>query len=128
MMGGAGVMIKLTFALMRRPELTREAFQAYWFDHHAPLVRSFAETLRIRRYVQTHSLSAELSANLRASRAGPGDYDGVAELWWDSLEDALPAHPSAAMIDAGRRLLEDERKFIDLSRSPLWWGEERVIV
>ena len=32
------------------------------------------------------------------------------------------------MIDAGRMLLEDERKFIDLTRSPLWWGEERVIV
>ena len=46
-------MIKLTFALVRLPELTREAFQAYWFDHHAPLVKSVAETLRIRRYVQT---------------------------------------------------------------------------
>ncbi len=30
-------MIKLTFALVRRPELTREAFQAYWFERHAPL-------------------------------------------------------------------------------------------
>ena len=26
-----------------------------------------------------------------------------------------------------RLLLEDERRFIDLSRSPLWWGEEHVI-
>ena len=121
-------MIKLTFALVRLPELTREAFLAYWFDHHAPLVRSVAETLRIRRYVQTHSLPAEVSASLRASRGGPAEYDGVAELWWDSREDALPSYPSQATIDAGRRLLDDERKFIDLGRSPLWWGEERVIV
>ena len=34
-------------------------------------------------------------------------------------------NPEAAA--AGRMLLEDERKFIDLSRSPLWWGEEKVI-
>jgi len=24
-------------------------------------------------------------------------------------------------------LLEDERKFIDLPRSPLWWGEEKAV-
>ncbi len=121
-------MIKLTFCLVRLPELTRAAFQAYWFDNHAPLVKSVAETLRIRRYVQTHSLPLEVSAPLRASRGGPEGYDGVAELWWDTIEDALPASPSQAMIDAGRLLLEDERKFIDLARSPLWWGEEKPIV
>src|SRR5471032_2165950 len=120
-------MIKLTFALTRRPEFSREAFQAYWFDHHAPLVASVREILRIRRYVQLHSLAAADSETLRASRGGPEGYDGVAQLWWDSLEDmaAIAADPRA--VDAGRMLLEDERKFIDLSRSPLWWGEERVI-
>jgi len=25
-------------------------------------------------------------------------------------------------------LLEDERRFIDLQKSPLWWGQERVVV
>ena len=29
---------------------------------------------------------------------------------------------------AGALLLEDEKRFIDLPRSPLWWGEERVVV
>ena len=119
-------MIKLTFCLVRRPEFTREAFQAYWFDHHAPLVASVRETLRIRRYVQLHSLPVEASAALRIARAGPEGYDGVAQLWWDSLEDVLGnTHPDAQ--SAGQLLLEDERKFIDLERSPLWWGEERVI-
>jgi uncharacterized protein (TIGR02118 family) len=120
-------MIKLTFALVRRPELTREAFQAYWLDHHAPLVASVREALRIRRYVQTHSLPAETSEALRASRGGPEGYDGVAELWWDSLEDVAAAMADPAGVTAGRLLLEDERKFIDLARSPLWWGEERPI-
>lgn len=121
-------MIKLTFTLVRLPHLTRDAFQAYWFDHHAPLVKGVADTLRIRRYVQCHSLPAEMSANLRTARGGPEGYDGVAELWWDSIEDALPREPSQSQIDAGRMLLEDERKFIDLPRSPLWWSEERVVV
>ena len=118
-------MIKLTFALVRRPELTREAFQAYWFDRHAPLVASVREALRIRRYVQLHSLPADVSEPLRRTRGGPEGYDGVAQLWWDSFEDMASADPAAA--EAGRLLLEDERKFIDLERSPLWWGEEKVI-
>jgi uncharacterized protein (TIGR02118 family) len=120
-------MIKLTFVLTRRPELTREAFQVYWFDHHAPLVASVKDVLRIRRYVQLHSLPAEVSETLRQSRGGPEGYDGVAQLWWDSLDDLAANGSSPEAIDAGRLLLEDEKTFIDLSRSPLWWGEEKVI-
>ena len=118
-------MIKLTFALVRRPELTREAFLAYWFDHHAPLVASVKDALRIRRYVQLHSLPAEASEGIRISRHAPAEFDGVAQLWWDSFDDM--ARHDAAAAEAGRRLLEDERKFIDHARSPLWWGEEKVI-
>lgn len=120
-------MIKLTFALVRRPELTREAFQAYWFEKHAPLVASVKDVLRIRRYVQTHSLPAEISADLRRARGGPEGFDGVAQLWWDSLEDMAASADDPEAAKAGRLLLEDERRFIDLTRSPLWWGEERVI-
>jgi uncharacterized protein (TIGR02118 family) len=120
-------MIKLTFALTRLPDYTRESFQAYWFDHHAPLVASVKEVLRIRRYVQSHSLAAESSGDLRRSRGGPEGYDGVAQLWWDSLEDVGASMADPAGIEAGRMLLEDERKFIDLARSPLWWGEEKAI-
>ncbi|HZZ90186.1 MAG TPA: EthD domain-containing protein [Caulobacteraceae bacterium] len=117
-------MIKLTFCLVRLPHLTREAFQNYWFETHAPLVASVKDTLRIRRYVQLHSLPADVSANLRDARQGPEGFDGVAQLWWESFED-MARDPAAA--EAGRLLLEDERKFIDLPKSPLWWGEEKVI-
>ena len=121
-------MIKLTFCLVRLPQLSREAFQAYWYDTHGPLVASVAETLQIRRYVQMHSLPTEASVGTRASRQAPEEFDGVAELWFDSFE---------AMAENGRRpeaqaaaalLLEDEKRFIDLPRSPLWWGQERVVV
>jgi uncharacterized protein (TIGR02118 family) len=120
-------MIKLTFALVRRQEFTLRAFQDYWFTKHAPLVASVKDVLRIRRYVQAHSLPEESSEDLRRSRGGPGGFDGVAELWWDSLEDLAAAGRSPGAPEAAASLLEDERKFIDLSRSPLWWTEEKVI-
>lgn len=120
-------MIKLTFVLTRLPSLTREAFQDYWFNHHAPLVASVRQVLRIKRYVQSHSLPAAESETLRRARNGPEGYDGVAQLWWDSLEDMNASAGDPLAAQAGRLLLEDERKFIDLERSPLWWAEERVI-
>lgn len=121
-------MIKLTFCLTRLPHLSREAFQAYWFNTHGPLVASLGKTLLIRRYVQLHSLPAAANAGVRASREAPPEYDGVAELWFDSLEAlaANAARPEARA--AAALLLEDERRFIDLAKSPLWWGEERSIV
>ena len=121
-------MIKLTFCLTRLPHLSREAFQAYWLETHAPLVRSVAETLQIRRYVQLHSLPAEASAPIRASREAPAEYDGVAELWFDSLEALAENGQRPEAQAAGALLLEDERRFIDLAKSPLWWGEEKPIV
>lgn len=121
-------MLKLTFCLRRLPHLSREAFQDYWRNTHGPLVAAHAEALQIRRYVQLHSLPAEASAPIRAARQAPEDYDGVAELWFDSLDAVMANGQRPEAQEAARILLEDERRFIDLPRSPLWWGEEKVIV
>jgi len=120
-------MIKLSFCLHRLPHLSREAFQAYWLETHAPLVQKHQKALRIRRYVQTHALTTELNDMIRAGRSAPAMYDGVAELWWDSFADLEAATSSPEGQAAGLALLEDERKFIDLARSPLWFGEEKRI-
>lgn len=121
-------MIKLTFCLVRLPHLTRDAFQKYWWETHGPLVASVAETLQIRRYVQLHSLSPEASEGLRASRNAPPEFDGVAQLWFDSVEAVIENGRRPEAVAAGALLLEDEKRFIDLPRSPLWWGEEKVVV
>ena len=48
-------------------------------------------------------------------------------LWWDDLDDVVTAMSSPEGQAAGSALLEDERKFVDLSRSPLFFGEEKLI-
>jgi uncharacterized protein (TIGR02118 family) len=109
--------------------MTREEFQAYWRDQHAPLVARHADALRIRRYVQTHAHTSELAAAQSSARGSEPDfYDGQAELWWDSLDDVLAAVSEPAGQRAAIELLEDERRFIDLEHSPLWIGEEHVVV
>jgi len=121
-------MIRLTFCLVRLPHLTRAAFQDYWLNRHGPLVRSLAEPLRVRRYEQLHSLPSEVSAALRASRNAPPEFDGVAELWWDSFAELEASLATSEGREANRRLLADERTFIDLEKSPLWWGEVHVLI
>ena len=121
-------MIKLLFGLHRLPHLSRAEFQRYWIERHAPLVRSHAAALGIRRYLQTHTLDDALNDALQASRGGPEAFDGVAELWWDSAEALAAAIASPAGRAAGEALLEDERRFIDLARSPLFVAEEHPIV
>ncbi len=126
-------MIRITFCLTKRDELSLEEFQDYWLNTHAPLVKSVAETLRIKKYVQLHTRQWEENDAARASRAGsleaaPAIYDGVAELWWESLEDLRAAVATEEGRQAGILLLEDEAKFIDFSRSPLWYGEEHHII
>lgn len=121
-------MIKLTFCLHRLPGLSREEFQRYWFEQHAPLVAKHRDALRIKRYVQMHAATTPLNDAMRDGRYAPEMYDGVAELWWDSFEALAQATASPDGQAAGLALLEDERKFIDLSRSPLFLGEEKPIV
>ena len=121
-------MIKLVFCLRRLPRLSRDEFQRYWLERHAPLVRAHAATLGIRRYVQTHTLDHPVNEALRASRGGPEAYDGVAELWWDDAEALAAATTTPEGRAAGLALLEDEQRFIDLARSPLFVAVERPIV
>jgi len=122
-------MIKLTFCLRRLPHLSYEEFHDYWLNKHGPLVRSVQDKLGIRHYVQVHAhKESALSAAIRESRNAPEPYDGVAELWFDS-EEAITANmqrPEAR--EAGRLLLEDEKKFIDLANSPLWYNDEHEII
>jgi len=121
--------IKLVFCLRRLPSLSLAEFQDYWLNNHAPLVRSHAGTLNIRRYVQTHTTAdPALQGALAASRGAPDGFDGVAELWWESREEMAAGTATPEGREAARALLEDERRFIDHSRSPLWISEEHPIV
>lgn len=121
-------MIKITYCLRRKSGMSLEEFQRYWFGTHAPLVKQHADALRIKRYVQTHASDTPLNGVLRESRGGPEPYDGVAELWFDSVEDMMNAMDDEAGRRASEALLEDEEKFIDLGNSPLWLNEERMII
>ena len=120
-------MLKLTFCLRRLPSLSLAQFQDYWLNKHGPLVRRLQPALGMVRYVQVHRRSDSLGDSMRVVRGAPEPYDGAAELWWQSEESFRASGRTAEGREAGRLLLEDEAKFIDLARSPLWLNSEHVI-
>ena len=121
-------MIKLVFVIRRRKDLPPDEFHRYWLAEHGPLARSLVEPLGCRRYVQSHTVAPELNAQLAATRDTGESFDGLAELWWDSIEDLASAFASEAGQKAAQTLMEDEARFIDFARSSLFLTEEHVIL
>lgn len=121
-------MIRMTVALTRLPHLSREAFQAYWFEQHGPLVRRLAEVLGIVEYAQLHALD-EPPAN---PGSGPmqwtAPYDGLAEISYVSREDFDARMATPAAREAAALLRDDELCFIDRPNCLRWWGVERRIL
>ena len=120
-------LVKLTFCLHRLSSLSLAEFQDYWLNKHGPLVRRLQPALRMARYVQVHRLDGDLVTGMQRVRGAPESFDGIAELWWTDEETFRTAGRDPQAREAGRLLLEDEAKFIDLARSPLWLNHEQVI-
>ena len=118
-------MIRIVFLLRRKPAMSLGEFQQYWREEHGPLVASHARHIGALRYVQVHRVDDVINERMASARGGmEAPYDGVAELWWESenvLQGALANESGRA---AGAALLEDERRFIDLPNSPLWFAHE----
>jgi len=107
-------MIKLVYCITKKPELTDQEFFHYWEKVHGPIG---ARIPRLRKLVQSHRL------NVTGDARSP-DYDGMAELWFENVEDLLAARQSAEW-KASR---EDEVNFIDHKRVAYFVSEERVVL
>lgn len=110
-------MIKFVMCLTRHPDMSREAFQDYWQNKHGPFFMENAETMRAKRYVQSLTLDTPLNDALRESRGMITEYDGVAEVWFESEDELIAAMSSPEGQALSSALLEDEKNFIDHSKS-----------
>ena len=93
-------MVKLVFCVRRRSDLTAESFSRRWLDVHGPLVARLREKLpAMKRYVQSHTIHGAPSEALRASRGAKPPYDGITEVWFESLEALGASGPDARLFD-----------------------------
>ncbi len=117
-------MIKLIMCLRRRSDLTRAEFQDYWLNKHGPFFQANAATMRTKKYVQSHTIDTPMNDGMRESRGMEPDFDGVAEVWFESEADLMEAMGSTEMQELSAALLEDEGNFIDHSRSSAFLVKE----
>jgi hypothetical protein len=106
--------------LHRIPGLNRADFQHYWATTHKPLVIERASILRIARYSQLHTLTLEHAPESVQGRFSALAYDGIAKATFETLDDLMAAGRDARAAKAAAELIEDEMKFIDRARSPLF--------
>jgi len=109
--------ITIHYCLHRKPDMSREAFSAYWRGDHAKLVSSLADCLGIARYVQNHGAIPDIAAQMQAMRGTAEPFDGVAAISFNSVEDLARGNTDPAAAEAQTLLTADEAKFIDLPRS-----------
>ncbi len=121
-------MIKLVYCLRRRPDLSFEQFSRYWATEHAALVRRHAPALGILRYVQCHATAHDANVELRGNRGLLEPYDGIAEIYFESLEALAKANLTKQAQSAQVELTADEDRFLDRSRSSLFIVNERVVI
>ena len=110
-------MIKFDMCITRHPEMSRAEFKDYWMNKHGPFFMANADAMMAKKYVQSVTLDTPLNEGLRSSRGMQPEYDGVAEVWFDSEQDLLEGMSSAEGQKLGAALLEDEGNFIDHSKS-----------
>jgi len=113
--------------MRRLPNLSEEEFHTYWRETHAPLAQRLLAALGASRYVQAHKIDDPLSDALRAPRNAIEPFDGVAVISGDR-DDLVKALGTTEGLQAVQELLDDEARFIDLSRSAIWIAEEHVIL
>jgi uncharacterized protein (TIGR02118 family) len=95
--------LRALWVVTRKPGMSLEAFQDHWRHIHAPLV---PRTPSMVRYIQYH-------VSERRSGAGMPQFDGVAELSWNNLEEYSESWQSYQMQ---HEQFPDMPNFLDLTR------------
>lgn len=106
-------MIKVVYCITKKTGMTAAEFFHYWKHVHAPLG---ARIPGLRRFVQSHAV--EVGKDARA-----GDFDGMAELWFENIEALLAARQSPEW----QASTADEANFIDHKKVAYFVSEEHEI-
>jgi hypothetical protein len=113
--------IKLFEYLRRIPGTSREQFYTYWSEVHAPLLANDPNLARhVTRYELNLRLATDADRKRSDSEVHDGAWDGVAVLWFDSLDElrALGAEPGMEAIRESAKKLHQDEKLVVITDEP----------
>jgi uncharacterized protein (TIGR02118 family) len=111
-------MYKHVACLVRKADMTHEEFMDYWQHQHSPLAKDIEGVVRYHTVYPTDPANAE--------------FDGLAELYFETLEDLHEALGSEGSRDydpsreVAAKARADVDNFLDVDRRPRFIGEEKV--
>ncbi|WP_121822962.1 EthD domain-containing protein [Halostella salina] len=111
-------MYKHVALLVRQDGMSHEEFVEYWQENHTPIAREIEGVERYQTVLPTDPENAE--------------FDGLAELYFDSLDDlhAALGSPGSRDYDPTKEVAaearEDVNNFLDVEERPRFIGEEIV--
>lgn len=101
-------MMKMVNLLVRKDDLSHEAFVERWEGPHAELARQLPG---LRKYATSVPTDPERS-----------EYDGVVELYFDDMSALKAAFDS----EIGQQVMADAAEFIDQEQGPMLYLEETI--
>jgi uncharacterized protein (TIGR02118 family) len=119
--------LKVTYLLAGRDGLSQAEVHRTWLQDHGPLVAFHAETLRMARYVQSHTIHPDLNASFQAARGYLPPLDGITEVWMASPADLEASGATDEGRAAAQALVDDERRFVEIGRSRCFLTAEHPI-
>ena len=120
-------MIKFIMCLTRHESLTRAEFTDYWMHKHGPFFMKNAAIMGAKKYVQSQTIDTPVNEALRASRGMLPEFDGVAEVWFESQEAFAAGMSTPEGQKLAAALLEDEGNFINHEKSSAFIVEEHEL-
>jgi len=122
-------MIKVVYCIQKCDEIDLQEFGRDW-SKEIQLIKNLGKSLTASRCVYNRTILPDVNDEFRRNRPGmQAPYEGILEFWLKSAEDLRRtlSFMDAQVRAANERLLEDEKRIIDVSRSRLFVTEESVI-
>ena len=107
-------LVKGVYQLKKKDGMSVEEFRKYWIDVHGNLGSRLPG---LRRYVQSHLID-------EAYLYSRPHFDGVAQLWFDSVDVMRSAFDSPQ----GKALGEDGPKFTDMAALRWFVAQEHIVI
>jgi uncharacterized protein (TIGR02118 family) len=107
-------MIKTIALAYRKEGMTREQYNRYWLEKHAPLAARLIPN--VRKYVQNHFLTL------------PGqemEGDGIVEMWYDDVKSWMESRDAIVKIP---ELMRDGNNFARMAPSNYFWVVDEHII
>ena len=113
-------LLKVSCYLTRHPGLSHEEFYRYWTEEHTPMLdKPMPGAPKVHRYVQLYPIPETIPSLATAP------FDGVAKIWFDTLEDAAAMFTSEHYNTV---VAADEENFLDRSRTLFMYASEKQII